>query len=802
MTKGLTSQEAEKKLAEFGLNILPEEKQPSDFETFLAQLKNPLISILLLAAGVTFFLKEFSDALVILLAVLVNTILGFYQERKANRALLALKKILTPRAVVWRDGRRQILEAKRLVPDDLVFLNAGDKVPADGLLTESARLWLNEAIITGESNAVGKNRGDEVLTGTTVLAGRGVFQVRKTGQQTKIGGLAEKLGELETEKTPLERRLNELARQLAIFVLVSAFFIFLIGVFLGQDLPTMFTTAVALAVAAIPEGLVISLTAILAIGMQRILKKKGLVRHLLAAETLGTVTVIATDKTGTLTEGTMKVVKTDFTDLKPALETCVLANNLADPLEIALWEYVQAQDHFDPQKLSETKQRVDELPFSPEKKLAAYLYQDRLVVSGAPEVILAKSANLTKNWEEEIAKWGEEGLRIVALAEKETQTLKKIKEEDLQNMKFLGLVGFTDPVRETVKEALAETREAGIVVKVITGDFRATAEVVLKKLGMTLLPEQIIEGKELEALSNEELIRRIDRLVLFARTTPSQKYKIVQALKTKGEIVAIIGDGVNDALALKTADIGVVVGDASEVAKETADLVLLDSNFGTILSAIEEGRLILVNLKKIILYLLSGAFSELVLIFGAMVAALPLPLTASQILWINLLTDGLPNLALIIEPKEKNLLKRPPPKANLALLDSPTKNLIILISLISGLASLALFLSFWQKTGDLVLARSVAFTALGMYSLLYVFSIRNLVQPFWRSGFWQNKPLLLACLIGFFVQLAALYTPLFQKILRVSPLGIFEWGAILITSALVILIIEMVKLSLAKNEKN
>lgn len=797
---GLTSQEAQKRLTDFGLNILPEKPPLSSFLIFLDQFKSPLVYVLLFAAGVTLFLRDFPDTAIILLAVFINTTLGFYQERKASRALIALKKVLIPKTWVLRDGKRQFLETKFLVSGDLVFLSAGDKIPADGILTESFHLSLNEAILTGEASPVSKKEKEKVFAGTEVLTGRAVFKVEETGKNTQIGEIAEKLTKLEEEKTPLELRLSGFARQLAFFVAGSTLFIFLTGVLLGKNWTEMFTTAVAIAVAAIPEGLVVSLTVILAIGMQRILSRKALVRRLLAAETLGSVTVIAADKTGTLTLGEMKVVKTDFIDKVRALEACVLANNLTDPLEVALWEFAQAQNHFDPQKLVEENKRIDEWPFSPEKRFGAYLYEDRLLIAGAPEVILEKSEKDARDWQEKIERWTGEGLRVIGFAEKQTEDLKEIKDKDLDDFTFLGLVGFADPIREGVKEALEEGRGAGVKIKVITGDFRATSEVVLAKLGIKLSPEQIMEGRELESIPQEELVRKIDNLVLFARVTPSQKFKIVEALKEKGEVVAILGDGVNDALALKRADIGVVVGSASEVAKENADLVLLDSNFATILAAIEEGRAIFTNIKKIILYLLSDAFSELVLIFGALILAIPLPLTAGQILWINLLTDGFPNLALTVEPKEKNLLKRSPIDPKIALLDLPMKTLIVLISLVTGLTSLLIFIFFWQKTGDLVLARTVAFTALGVDSLLYVFSVRTLGRPLWQDGIFKNSYLVLACLVGFFIQILALYTPLFQKILRVSPLGIFEWGVVILASILVILLIEVVKLILGKRK--
>ncbi|TSC53854.1 MAG: Ca2+-transporting ATPase [Microgenomates group bacterium LiPW_16] len=800
---GLTSQEARERLGKFGLNILPEKPPPSSFLIFLDQFKSPLVYVLLAAALVTAILGHFPDTAIILWAVFLNTVFGFYQEQKAKKALYALSKILTPRAKVIRDGEKKIIDARELVPGDLVVLEFGDKIPADGVFVKIVDLAVNEAVLTGESQPVFKKVKDHGFMGTIVASGRAELLVTKTGVSTEMGKIAEIIGEKE-EKTPLERRLAALARTLAGFVGIAALLVFVSGIIVGKSIVEMFTTAVALAVAAIPEGLVISLTVILAIGMQRILKRKALVRKLACAETLGSVTVICADKTGTLTEGKMRVVKSEFIPgVKLGIEAAAVCNNLSDPLEYAMWEWVRSKGE-DPQKIVEDNPRINEVPFSVKHRFIATLHEKEIFVSGAPEILLSSSKIEEKErkiWEKKFESFAKEGLRLVGFAvvkngelEKEFRQLKLTKAlGDLSNLSFLGILGFEDPVRPEVADTLRECQKAGIAVKVITGDFLATGVSVLAKLGIKVSKDEVIEGEELAKIGKDELGKRIGKLILFARTDPFQKLKIIETLKEKGEIVAMTGDGVNDAPALAKADIGIVVSQASEVARETADMVLLDSNFATIVAAIEEGRGIFENLKKVILYLLSDAFSELLVIFGALIMNFPLPLTAGQILWINLVADGFPDLALTVDPKRKGLMGEPPvnPKENL--LNPQVKALIALVSLFAGASTLLIFFLFFKQTGDLILSRSLAFALLGTNSLFYVFSCRSLRKPVWQTDIFANPWLILAVGAGFLLLASAFYLPPLVFLLGITPLGFFEWGIVVAIGFATVLIIEITK---------
>lgn len=809
---GLTSEEAGKKLQKFGLNVLPEAPPTSDFKILFRQLRSPLIYILLVASVISFLLKDFSDGLVILFAVLVNSILGFYQERKAERGLVALKQILSPQARAIRDGKINNISAKEVVPGDFILLSAGDRVPADGVLIESSGLTINEAILTGESVPVSKYQISDVkhseeniekefkaFMGTTVVGGLGKILVTKTGLSSELGAIATTLSETAEVETPLQRRFAKLAHSLTVMVVIAAGVIFTAGILRGESWVDIFTTSVAVAVAAIPEGLVIAVTVTLALGMQQILKRKALVRKLVVAETLGTVTVIATDKTGTLTQGKLQVVKTDFTNKDEALLAATFANHLVDPLEHALWEWLTTQTKSDPQEMLAANPRKSLVPFDSHRKFSATFLDDKVYFMGAPEVLLFKSISpsIRQKYKQMIDDWAREGLRVLALGVKyQPDSYKNHSIDQIKEINFLGLVGFADPVRNGVKEALGLCKSAGIGVKVVTGDYRFTAETVMRKVGLLITnPEkEILEGKEIESLSSGDLEKRVSEVLLFSRVSATQKLKIVECLKKSGEVVALLGDGVNDAPALKKADIGIVVGEATDVARETADMVLLDSNFATIVAAIEEGRGIFANIQKVMTYLLADTFAEMLLIFFGLISGLPLPLTAAQILWINLVTDIFPTLALTVEPKEKNLLRRKPISPDLPLL---TKSVVMFMLVVSITSSVVVFLLFWSLLGiskDLYLARIIAFTTFGFKSLFMVFSLRDHERSIWETPFFANKTLFLAVFAGAILQIIALYVPFFQNLLHTRGLTLIEFVLVIFASLFILSVIEVAKL--------
>lgn len=802
---GLTSVEAQKRLEKFGPNELAKKREFSSLKLFFSQFKSPLVYILVLAGLVTLFLQDFTDTIVIFAAVFLNTTLGFYQEQKAQKALSALRKLLSFKAKVIRDGKQQEIEASRIILGDVVVLTIGSRAPADGVLVEAADLSVNEAILTGESMPVSKKaaaspdkpkKENIVFMGTNIVTGIAKMLVTKTGMETEMGKIGKAVEEVEEEKTPLQIQLGKLAKILAVVVGVVTLLIFALGRFLGYKPLEMFTTSVAVAVAAIPEGLVVTLTVILALGMQRILKRKAIVRKLLAAETLGSVSMICADKTGTLTEGKMQVVKADFVDQKLGQKAAILCNDMRDPLEVAMWDWVEKT--VDPKTIQKQHPRLDEIPFSPQYKYIATLHPGLLFVSGAPEVILNRSklsdASL-KAWQKKFDDYGKKGYRLVGFGYKKVGKEKiKIKTKDLKNIEWLGLLIYEDPVREGVKAALDECQRAGIKVKVITGDYAPTAIAVLKQLDMKFDSQtQVMTGEELETVSESELKRKVDRVVLFARTTPKQKLKIVQALKDQGEVVAMTGDGVNDAPALKMADIGIVVGEAADVAKETADIVLLDSNFKTIVHAVEEGRTIFENIKKVVLYLLSDSFTEVILIGGSLLLRLPLPVTAAQILWVNLIEDTLPGIALAFEPEEKEIMVEPPRARGQPILDAELKTLIFIIGIFTDLFLLGLYFFLRQGVFHLHFIRTVIFAALTIDSLFYVFACRSLRQTMFQKHPFGNKVLNISVLIGFLSLLVAIYVPFIQTFLDTHVLGIREWMLVLGLGIFEIMAIETTK---------
>ncbi len=796
--KGLTTAEVTERQKQYGLNILPEKAPPSKFYLFLAQLKSPLVYVLLASSLVTFALGEIANAFIILLAVIINTVLGFIQEYKTSNALAALKKFISDEAVVIRQGNSFVLETKQIVPGDIVILSQGNKVPADGRILSSNRLFLNEAILTGESVPVEKLKEDQLFMGTTVVSGQAVIRIEAVGIATKMGKIAEKIQE-EKEITPLQRQLKTFSKQLLLIVGLLVTVVFVVGLINKFSLIEIFTTSVALAVSSIPEGLLVSLTVVLAVGMQKILKRRGLVRKLAAAETLGGVTVICTDKTGTLTQGKMEVV--DLVGDKKELATqSLLANDLDDPIVMAGFEWAK-QIINDP---SPEHPRIDSIPFSSKERFFICLNKwsnenNMIFVNGAPEMLLQWTTLSEKDRSDilsSIEDLTRQGKRVVGYARKEVPSGKNILDisDAKGDLTWVGLLVFSDPVRMGVKDALEQTKRAGIKIVVITGDYANTSEFVLSELGMSVSKDEVITGDQLAVLSVGELAARVKTTRLFARTTPDQKLLIVEALKNNGEVVAMVGDGVNDAPALHKADIGVVVGEASDVAKESADLVLLDSNFSTIVNAIEEGRVMFENIRKIILYLLCDAFEEIIVVLGGIILGLPLPVTAVQILWVNLVSDGFPNLALTVDPKRKDIMSESPRPAVEHLVNKRMIILISFVSLLAGLIALFSFIYTYNKTGDVVLARSVTFITIGLNSLVYVFSVREPKEPFWKHYLFNNKYLVMAVLAGAALQFLPFSTGASRQFFGLGELGIKHWMFALNFSLIMFFVIEVFKM--------
>lgn len=749
--QNLTLEEVKKRQLEFGKNSLPEEKAIPSIKLFLSQFANPLVYILFFAALISFFLQKYLDIALILSVVVVNAMMGFFQENKTQKTLLALKKLIKPTAKVFRDNERQETDVQELVPGDIVFLGIGDKVPADGKVIENITFFVNEAVLTGESEPVEKKEGEDVFMGTIISSGRAVIQITQTGQKTKIGKIAQTLKETKQPITTLQIRLKKLTHILIIISVILAVLIFLFGYFAGRDFLQMVELSAVILVAIIPEALLIVITLVLVLAMRDSLKKKALIRKILAVETLGSVTTICTDKTGTLTEGKMKITETDFTSETSNMAMC-LCNDRNDTVEIALWEYLEELKNFEQQKIFDEYERIFEIPFGSEHKFM--LAVNRLPqnpenyfvsIKGAPEVVLGMT-NLSEDEKKiitsKIHRWAERGLKVLAMASKKItkDELEEIKKGKTADFVWTGMVGLWDPPRKEVKETLKIARESGLKIKVVTGDYYRTAVKIVESLGIKITSEEILKGEDLEKMDDEELKEKISSIMLFARVTPEQKLRIVKTLQDLGEVVAMTGDGVNDAPALKKSNIGIVVGDASEVAKETADLILLDNNFKTIVSAIEGGRLVFENIKKIILFILSNSFAEIVVILGALLMGWPFPLTVVQILWLHLLCDGPEDFILGFEPKEKETMSDGPKRMKEAILDKMGIFIIIAVSFISGIISLGFFWYFGFQKNNLALGQTMAFMSLAFSSVAYIFSCRTLRKPFWKyENFWSNK---------------------------------------------------------------
>jgi len=777
LSTGLNDAEVSERQKKFGTNTIMRRDSFSKWELFISQFKSPLIYIILIVAAISLILGEWQDAILASLVVVANIIMGFYQEYSAQKTLLALRRLINPQTMVVRNGQRIVIPVAEVVPDDLIVLTSGDKIPADGNLIESTNLLVNEAILTGEEEAVSKGQTqNELYMGTTVIAGKGLMLATTIGRNTKIGQIGQSLAEIKEGPTPLQIKLAGFSKNLAWIILVICAIIFIFGIYYNEDTWLMLRTSVVLAVAAIPEGLPIAITVILAIGMRRILKRRGLVKKLLAIETLGSTTVICTDKTGTLTEGKMEVVRVDTHDSHKLILATILANEQKSSLEVSLWQNA-LKNGLDPQQIIERSPLIGQEPFSSETKFALTANkidgEELTFALGAPEIILSfcDTENKTEI-AQQITLWAGEGLRILAAAYKKGSKL-----TDKSGFVWLGLVGIKDPIRKEAMGAIDLAQQAGIKIKLVTGDFQQTAEVVAKNIGLVFGPENVISGTELEEISDEDLQKKVENLIIFYRVSPHQKLKIVKSLQANGEVVAMTGDGVNDAPALKQSDIGVVVGSATDVAKEAGDIVLMDSNFQTIVAACEEGRTIFSNIKKVVAYALSNSFSEIILIFGAILLNLPVPLTISQILFTHIICDGPPDIILGFEPTEKNIMKeKPRDLLREKIISRQILFLIIAISSIIGLVALYTFSASYAQGTELDYLRTKIFAIMTTVDLIYILSFKNLNKTIWQmENFWKNYALFLGMLYGFILLFMGIYWKPLQNLLQTKPLNIYDW---------------------------
>jgi len=850
--KGLNEEDVRIHQKEFGRNSLPEEEPLSRIKIFLKQLESPLIYILLIAGIITLFLKEYGDSIIIFGAAIVNAIVGFIQENKASKALKELKKVGKSSAQVLRGGNFKIIDSEELIPGDVIILHPGDKVPADGRIIECYNLKVNEMTLTGEWLAADKttavlpeetplaDRDNMVYMGTVAEDGKAKIIITETGIRTEMGKITQMVKEAKEKPTPYQEKVAHFSKIIGFVIISICLFILFEGLIKGRDFTEIFITSIAVAVAAIPEGLPICITVILALGMQKILEKQGLVRKLAAAETLGSTSIIATDKTGTITEGKMRVVQVlsgghiienEENDPLSVLKMIVLCNeafieNPEEPKEkwivrgeptskALLLGAIEAGVSVKKEK--EGLEEIQEIPFDSINKYLAYLYRvgERkgiLFVCGAPEKILEFSSqieikkekkNLTQlrieKIKESLDNLASKGQRVVAVAYKNIDNVSGLaKERDgiatlCQDLIFVGLIGLKDPLRKEVIESIKTCKQAGIRTIIVTGDHKLTARVIAKEIGLPVQAKNIIQGKELDKLSDEDFQQRIDDISVYARVEPKHKMRIIESWQNKGEVVAMTGDGVNDAPALKRADIGMALGSGTDVAKEVSDLVLLNDNFSIIVAAVEEGRKIIDNIRKVITYLLADSFTETILIGLSILAGLPLPVSAAQILWVNLIGDGLPDIALAFEPKEKDIMAKPPIKRDAPLLTQEMKTIIFVIGIITDLVLMGVFWWLWQESQNITYVRTVVFAALAIDSLFFVFSCKSLRQNIWHINIFSNKFLNLSFGIGIFMLFSAIYFPPLRLLLKTVPIGIHEWSIIFALGLTQLILIEITK---------
>jgi len=883
LVQGLSREEAQKRQDIYGPNKLAEAPGVSFWQLLIGQFTDFLVLLLIASALVSILIGEVVDSAAIMTIVIINAVLGVLQEWRAEQSLQALKRMAAPNAVVIRDGHQETIPSEELVPGDLVVLSAGNNVPADLRLIESANLRIQEASLTGESTPVGKNasavldgdiplgdRTNSAFMGTLITYGRGEGIVTATGMYTQFGLIAQMLSEVRTEETPLQRRLAELGRVLGTGTLAICGIIFLVGavrdtqlgIAVSQGLAAyfrahqsqlieLFMTAISLAIAAVPEGLPAVVTIVLALGMQRMVRRHALLRRLPAVETLGTATAICSDKTGTLTKNEMTVTQVwvdgklyhltgrgyspegefklgdetiDPTSIPPLwclLEAALLCNDarleriesengekkeswrmVGDPTEGAL-VVLAGKAGLWREDLEKEQPRVAEVPFdSARKRMTTIHAMDigdapyRAYVKGAPEILLDLCSHIENDGDiiplsepmrkqimEANDSMASQALRVLAIAcrpleSAETEGLDWHRQRDLV---FVGLTGMIDPPRPEVRSAVDTSRQAGIKAVMITGDHKDTALAIAKELAFLTPGHLTLTGRELDDLSDEELVGLVDRVDVYARVSPEHKVRIVDGLKEIGHVVAMTGDGVNDAPALKRADIGIAMGiTGTDVAKETADMILLDDNFASIVSAVEEGRIIYSNIRKFVYYLLSCNIAEILIIFLAMLAGLPLPLRPIHLLWLNLVTDGLPALALGLEAGEPGTMKRPPrpprePIINREMIWSTVVQAVVITATTLG----AFFLGLRLYPDSLTVAQTMAFVTLTSSELWRAYTSRSERYPLLRLGISSNRYMVWATISSFVLMLAVVYLPVFKPIFHTADVQLRDWLVIL-----------------------
>jgi Ca2+-transporting ATPase len=829
---GLSTREAEKRIKKFGLNELQHKKKISPIVIFLSQFNDFMVWVLLGATVVSGIMGDKADAITIIIIVIVNAILGFIQEFRTEKSLEALKSLAAPTCKVFRDGRIKVLNSLYLTIGDVVVLEAGDRVPADGELFETSGIMIDESLLTGESVGVSKDsssKKNNVYMGTTILKGKGLFKVTGIGMDTEMGKIANLLDNIKDEKSPLKERLESLGKVLVILCLVICAVVTILGIIRGNDITEMFLLGVSLAVAAIPEGLAAIVTVALALGVSRMLKRNALVRKLPAVETLGCTSIICSDKTGTLTQNKMTVKEVyingrvcelereklkDYDFFRKALVYCNDCNYdfnekymdralHGDPTETALIKLF-----FDDVKNLESyigkAQRVFEISFDSTRKMMSVIMEENgketCYVKGAPERLIEKCSfilednkikPLTFQKRKRVASFIESmssrALRCIAAAYKEEGLIKNDKLE--QGLIFVGVAGSIDPPRLEARDAVLKCKLAGIRPVMITGDHKNTALAIAKSLNICNSDGQVITGEELEKISDKELDNRLDSTRVFARVSPDHKLRIVRAFKKKNNVVAMTGDGVNDAPAIKEADIGISMGlSGTDVTKEASSMILMDDNFATIVAAVEEGRVIYDNIRKFIRYLLSCNLGEVLTMFLASLFTLPNPLTPIQILFVNLATDGLPAIALGVDPADKDIMRQTPREKKESIFARGLAEKILVRGCLIGICTLLSFMVSRFYGMNLVACRTIALATLVMSQLFHVFECRSERHSIFEIKLFTNIYLVGAVTISIIMLCSILYVPFLQNVFHTIPLELNQWLIVLFFSGIIAMI--------------
>ena len=839
---GLNLNEVQKRQEVYGKNELKEKKKESIILKFFKEFNDFMIITLIVAAIISAVVSklngegDYIDSIIIIAIVIFNAIMGLVQEEKAEKSLEALKKMSAPKAKVKRDGKILEIESQDVVTGDLILLETGNFVPADCRIIESFDLKIEESALTGETIASDKEAelilkqdtpmGDMknmAFATTIVVNGRGLAVCTETGMNTKVGKIAGMIINEETPETPIQKKLGEVGKILAIACLFICVFIFVIGIFKKIPIIEMFMTSVGLAVAAIPEGLPAIVTIMLSIGVTKMAKKNAIIRKLPAVETLGASSVICSDKTGTLTQNKMTVVEIrnatgKMNDKNVALELATMCTDtvvcksevIGEPTEVALTT-AAVNEKLYKEILYTNMPRINEISFDSKRKLMTTIHKIgskyRIITKGAPDVLLKRCTRYyddgniqtiyskISSIENQNNEMAEKALRVIAVSYKDVDKLpENINSESVENdLIFVGLIGMIDPPREGVKEAIKTCKRAGIKTVMITGDHLKTATAIAKELGILNRGDMSIDGASLEKMTQTELEDNIMRYSVFARVSPEHKVRIVKAFKAKGKIVAMTGDGVNDSPALKNADIGIAMGKGgTDVAKNAADMILTDDNFVTIVEAVKEGRTIYDNIKKAVHFLIATNIGEIVTIFMGLVFGIKSPLLAIQLLWVNLVTDSLPAIAIGLEKPEKNIMNRLPRNPQKSLFADGLWSSIILEGIMMGMLTLFAF-SMGNKLWGLDVGRTMAFVAIGLIELVHSLNIKS-NESIFKSGIFENKYLVGAFVLGAFMQIVVVIVPGLAKIFSLSPLNSIQWIATILISVMPVVIMELQKM--------